>query len=84
MLASDDANTSFVGAKNPDSALTVVFYKRPVKQVFRSVQEGIPVHDSVDYVRIHTPGDQLNVIDTPAREDHKRRFPLPWPRRSGR
>jgi hypothetical protein len=30
------------------------------------------------FVRIRTPGDQLNVYDQPAREDHKMRFPQQW------
>ena len=78
MLASDANNTQFVGATNPDAALHVQFYKKPVKQTFRSVKEGLPVHETVVFVRIHTPGNQLNIIDTPAREDHKRRFPQQW------
>lgn len=78
MLASDEANPNFHGARNPDSALHVVFYKKPVKQPFKSQKDGIPVYESVVYVKIFTPGNQLNVIDTPARDDHKRRFPLQW------
>lgn len=78
MLASDANNPNFVGATNPDSALHVTFYTKPIKQPFRSAKEGVPVYEPVVYVKIHTPGNQLNVVDTPARGDHKRRFPLQW------
>lgn len=78
MLASDANNPNFVGASNPDAALHVEFYKKPVKQPFKAMQEGLPIHETVVYVRIHTPGNQLNIIDTPARDDHKQRFPLQW------
>ena len=78
MLASDANNPQFLGATNPDAALHVQFYNKPVKQTFRSVKEGLAIHETVVFVRIHTPGNQLNIIDTPAREDHKRRFPQHW------
>jgi hypothetical protein len=78
MLASDEANPAFMGARNPDSALHVRFYSRPIQNLFRTQQEGHPIFEDVDYVEIHTPGSQLNIIDTPVREDHKRRFPLHW------
>lgn len=52
---------------NADSQLHVEFYeyeKEPYK--------GKP------FVRIMVPGDKTNIIDQPAREDHKRRFPRQW------
>ena len=52
---------------NADAHLTVMFYEHD-----RAPYQGVP------FVRIMTPGDQLNVIDQPAREDHKRRFPHQW------
>lgn len=78
LLASDANNTQFVGANNPDSALNVRFYKKAVKQPFLSAQQGVPVYHTVVYVKIWMPGNQLNDVDTPAREDHKRRFPQQW------
>lgn len=78
LLASDDANTQFLGARNPDSALHVRFYSRPVQNHFKTRKEGTPIFEDIIYVEIHTPGNQLNVIDVPAREDHKRRFPMQW------
>ena len=50
--------------QNADSQLSVEFYISREKGY-----EGRP------FVRIMTPGDQLNVVDTFVREDHKERFP---------
>lgn len=78
MLASDDANPEFTGAHDPDSRLAVQFYSRPVQNNFQSEQMARPIFEDVDYVKIYTPGNALNVIDTPARDEHKARFPKQW------
>lgn len=52
---------------NADSHLHVEFYT--------SDMEG---YVGRPFVRIQTPGDKTNVIDQPAREDHKARFPRQW------
>ena len=78
MLASDAANQQFVGAHNPDSALVVKFYTHPVEQPFLTKKEGRPIFLDVDFIMIFTPGNQLNIIDTIARPDHKARFPQQW------
>jgi len=80
MLASDLQNPEFSGATNPDSLLTVSFYSKPVHQPFESEKEGRPIFKDVDFVKIFTPGSSLNVIDSFAEEEHKRRFPLQWAR----
>lgn len=78
MLASDLNNPNFSGATDPDRLLHVVFYMRSEIDNFKSEQEGRKIFYEVPYVRILTPGNQLSEIDTPAREDHKQRFPLHW------
>lgn len=78
MIASDLNNPDFVGATNPDSKLTVLFYSRPMQNEFRSQQEGRPIFDDVDFVKIHLPGDKNNIVDVPVRDEHKARFPLHW------
>lgn len=77
-LASDLNNREFVGATNPDSLLHVTFYTKAIRDNYKSEKEGRPIFFDVPYVRILTPGNQLSEIDTPAREDHKQRFPLHW------
>ena len=78
MLASDDANTNFTGARDPDAALAVEFYIRPVQNMFKSTKEGHPIFEDVTYVRINIPGMKESQIDTPARSDHQARFPRQW------
>lgn len=80
MLASDDNNPQFAGAHNPDSRLSVRFYAKPVQNEFLSKKEARPIFQDVDYVEINIPGDQLNVLNAPVRQDHKERFPLQWAR----
>lgn len=78
MLASDLNNPEFVGATNPDSRLSVMFFSKPLQNNFKTEQEGRPIFDDCDMVRIYVPGDDKNIVETFVREDHKRRFPLQW------
>lgn len=78
MLASDDNNPNFSGARNPDSLLQVKFYMRSMKNNFQSEKEGRDIYYEEEFITIWTPGNQLNIVDTPVREDHKRRFPIQY------
>lgn len=78
MLASDANNPQFVGSHNPDAALVVRFHREPVQQPFKTKEQGRPIFEDVDFIQIFTPGNQLNIIDTPVREEHKRRFAQQW------
>ena len=78
MIASDDNNPNFVGAKNPDQALIVRFYSMPVQNEFETEKQGRPIYADLDMVEIMAAGDPLSVINQPVREDHKKRFPLHW------
>lgn len=80
MLASDVNNPEFSGARNPDSALMVTFYEGSEINNFESEKAGRPIYYSIDKVRIITPGNDKNIVDTFAREDHKSRFPIEWAR----
>lgn len=77
-IASDDANPAFIGQKDPDRALSVLFYSKAIQNAFRSTAEGRPIFDDTDMVKIMLPGDDKNIIDTFAREDHKARWPRQW------
>ncbi len=65
MLASDVNNPAFVGATDPDAALVVMFYDRPVQDNFKSSKEGRAIFSDVVYIKINTPG---------MRERSERRF----------
>jgi len=80
MLASDLDNPEYAGAQNPDNRLAVQFYIKAVKNEFESQQQGRPIFQDMDFVKIFVPGDSTSVIDTIARDDHKRRFPIQWAR----
>jgi hypothetical protein len=78
LVASDVNHPDYVGQRNPDAALSVLFYSKPQQNNFESEKQGRPIFYDADMVKIFLPGDDKTVIDTFAREDHKRRFPLQW------
>jgi len=57
-----------------DKKLYVNFYIRADLNSFKSAQEGRPIFDEVDYVRIIIPGDKNSILDTQVTEEHKHRF----------
>ena len=63
---------------NPDSRLAVKFYSREMDNEFQSLAEGRPIKFMADFVRIEVPGDRLTIIDTFAKDEDKRRFPVQW------
>lgn len=64
--------------KRPDDILFVNFYMRSMPNEFESEKQGRPIYFEAPFIRIMTPGDQLNIIDTFVREEHKIRFPRQW------
>src|SRR3990167_6166568 len=78
MLASDDANTQFVGAKDPDAALVAEFYLKPIQDMFQSSKQGRPIFSDVIYVHINVPGIKDSDWHIVARSDHQQRFPRQW------
>lgn len=77
-LASDARNPEFMGAHDPDARLAVQFYERPIQNEYQSGIQQRPIFENVVFIKIITPGDKLNIIDTIARQDHKDRFPRQW------
>lgn len=55
-----------------------VFYNRAVHDPIASGHAGRPIHKDRIYIRVSPPGERLNVVDRPATEDDKRRWPLQW------
>jgi hypothetical protein len=79
MLASDMNNPEFAGAvSNPDAALIVNFYVRPVQNIFQSSKIGRPIYEDTTYIKINVPGLKDMEVDRPAYEADKRRFPMQW------
>lgn len=73
-IATDDANQNFAGARDPDSALFVQFYQKPVQNFYRTKEEGRPIFEDRLFIRIEIPGNRNSIIDTLASDTHKIRF----------
>ena len=63
-----------------DKRLAVKFYKRAVKNNFKSKQEGKNVFDNIDYISIIIPGDNTSKVDRAVRDEDKERFSIIWER----
>lgn len=79
MLASDFNNPEFAGAKDPDAVLSVEFYDFAALDKWETDKTGIKTYlPECPYVRISIPGNQNNVVETPAGPWHAQRFPRQW------
>lgn len=61
-----------------DKNMLAMFYNRSIHSPAKSQAEGRPVFEDQVYVRIHPPGERLNIIDRPAQTGDRRRFALQW------
>jgi hypothetical protein len=57
-----------------DESLFVVFYMGIVKNEAKSIEQGRPIFDDIECVRIIIPGDKNNVVDRPATLQDRQRF----------
>ena len=77
-LETDMNNPNFAGPRNPDDLLWVEFSMRAIHNPYKSEQQGRPIFDDQLWVEIRVPGNNLLTIETPALDEHKRRFPRQW------
>lgn len=61
-----------------DSSMVVMFYVRPVPNPAKAAETGRPYFDDKVFVRIHPPGERLNIIDREATQQDKQRFGMQW------
>lgn len=61
-----------------DDRKIVIFYNKSVRNPVRSGEEGRPINEDRVFVKIQEPGEKLNVIDRPVKDDDKRRWPNQW------
>lgn len=61
-----------------DASMVVMFYMRPVANATESAKNGRPFFENKIFVKIHPPGERLNIIDREASDGDKRRFPMQW------
>jgi hypothetical protein len=57
-----------------DNKLYVQFYIRPVMNNFRSSEEGRPIYEEKEYIRIIVPGDSKTTVDCPVTDEFRMRF----------
>lgn len=61
-----------------DSSMVVLFFIKPIQNLAKSRETNRPYFDDKIYVRIHPPGERLNIVEREARDDDKRRWPMQW------
>lgn len=61
-----------------DRNMVVMFYTKAIHNPAKSKEAGRQVFEDQVYVRIHPPGERLNIVDRPADESHAQRFPQQW------
>jgi hypothetical protein len=62
------------GSKNQ----LAIFYNKSVHNPGKSREQGTPIYDDKVYIRVHPPGERLNIVDRPANGDDARRWPVQW------
>lgn len=55
-----------------------IFFNKAVHNPARSAERGHPHYDNIVFVRIAPPGERLNIVERPAREEDRRRFAVQW------
>jgi hypothetical protein len=61
-----------------DRNMFCAFYYKPIPNPAKSAAEGHPYFEDQIFVRIHPPGERLNIVERRATEQDKRRFPMQW------
>jgi len=61
-----------------DKTMLVFFFNKAMHNPAKSTEEGRPWYDERVFVRIHPPGERLNIVERPATEQDKRRWPVQW------
>lgn len=61
-----------------DKDLVPMFYKGTKHNAYKSQQQGVPIYDQVDMLKVYHPGEPLNVPDRPVVESDKYRFRAQW------
>ncbi len=61
-----------------DKNMICMFYNKAVHSPAKSTEAGRPVFQDQVYVRIHPPGERLNIVDRPANGSDAQRWPSQW------
>lgn len=63
-----------------DAQKVVIFYTRSVEIPAKSIEKGTRYFENQIFIKIHEPGERLNIVDRPVKEEDKDRFPTQWAR----
>lgn len=66
------------GDRNGDQTKLVTFYAKAVVNVQKSREAGRQIKEDVIFITMQDPGDNLLIIDRPAKDYDKARFPRQW------
>ena len=69
------SENDFKDPNAPKSPLVPLFYTEPVHMEFRSKQEGHPIYEDREFVRIFIPGNRGSVAVEPVGDEQKARWP---------
>lgn len=61
-----------------DPSMVVMFFLKPIRNPAKSTAQGRPFFEDKVFVRIHPPGERLNIIEREANDSDRRRFPMQW------
>lgn len=61
-----------------DSSQVVIFYTKSVFNAAKSRQTGSRQYENETWVKMHPPGERLNIIDRPVQEIDKQKYPMQW------
>lgn len=71
-------DTGVVEYGGGDRSMVVMFYNKPVPDPAKARETGKPYFVDKIYMRAHPPGERLNIVDRPATDADKRRWPMQW------
>lgn len=71
-------STGLVEYGGGDKGMVCMFYNRAVHNPAKSTETGRPFYEDKIFVRIHPPGERLNIVDREASDNDRRRWPLQW------
>lgn len=61
-----------------DRNKVVTFYTQGTHNQIKSMETGRPIFDNTVLIRMHDPGEKLNIIVRPVKDEDKFRFPAQW------
>jgi hypothetical protein len=57
-----------------DNKLLVQFYVRPIHNAFKSAEQGRPIYEEEEYIKVIIPGDSKTTVDCPVDDTFRTRF----------